>query len=98
MDELRKLLEPLLAPLAEQVAERAVEKMLPELRPRPPKVLLTPDELCAAFAIGRSKLDELVARGMPQVFLGKKTPRYRLPDCEAWLTANPRLLADEGTD
>lgn len=98
MDELRKLLEPILAPFAERVAERAVEKLLPELREKPPKILLTPDEFCAACSIGRSKLDELVEKGLPQVFLGKKTPRYRLADCEAWLLANPHLLAEDASD
>jgi excisionase family DNA binding protein len=77
--------------------ERAVVKAKLQQPDKVPKLLLTPDELCDALGIGRSKLDELVRKGLPQVRLGAQTPRYKLADVETWFAMNPDPLADEGT-
>ena len=52
--------------------------------PRPPDALLTPEEVAAKLGVRRRQVQKL---GIPCVRLGRKTPRYRPQDVDAWIEA-----------
>ena len=71
-----------------QVLANALGELLQADRERPE--LSTADELCAQLRISRSKLDALVAAGLPSIRVGS-TRRFRLADVIVWLRSQ-----DEG--
>lgn len=75
-----------LGQLARMALKEVVLEALAEAQPAKPTLpgLLTPDELCEAIRVSRSKLDSLLKEGLPYVKCGS-TKRYDLDQVKAWM-------------
>ena len=50
---------------------------------------LNRQEICAALGVSESTIRRLEQRGLPYTPVGKRSHRYDLAECKAWLKANP---------
>lgn len=50
---------------------------------------LNRQDICAALGVSESTIRRLEQRGLPYTPVGKRSHRYDLAECKAWLKANP---------
>lgn len=70
------------------IVREAVREELARRDNAPSDGLVSQREICKALRISRSKLFELVGKGMPQHRLGAHSPRYDASECVAWIKGN----------
>lgn len=52
-------------------------------------ISLNRQQLCVALSISESTVRRLEQSGLPYTPVGKRSKRYDLDECKAWLRANP---------
>ncbi len=50
---------------------------------------LNRQQLCAELSVSESTIRRLEQQGLPYTPVGKRSHRYDLAECKAWLKANP---------
>jgi len=50
---------------------------------------LNRQQICAALSVSESTIRRLEQLGLPYTPVGKRSHRYDLEECKAWLKANP---------
>ena len=58
---------------------------------------LNRQEICAALGVSESTIRRLEQQGLPYTPVGKRSHRYVLAECKAWLKANPPGEATRAT-